>query len=60
MFKPQTAFSGFSVDDLAHAKVFYTETLGLKLGSEEMGLRLQLPGGGMTSIRRSRSLLVAV
>lgn len=46
MFTAKAAFSGFSVDDLAAAKKFYTETLGLKLASEEMGLQLELPGGG--------------
>jgi catechol 2,3-dioxygenase-like lactoylglutathione lyase family enzyme len=38
------AFSGFSVDDLAKAKAFYTEVLELKLIEETMGLRLALPG----------------
>jgi catechol 2,3-dioxygenase-like lactoylglutathione lyase family enzyme len=46
MFKAKAVFSGFSVDKLAAAKRFYTETLGLKLTNEEMGLQLQLPGGG--------------
>jgi len=46
MFKPQAAFAGISVDDLAAAKEFYTKTLGLKLKTEEMGLDLELPGGG--------------
>jgi catechol 2,3-dioxygenase-like lactoylglutathione lyase family enzyme len=46
MFKAQAAFSGFSVDNLEKAKQFYTQTLGLELENEEMGLRLQLPGGG--------------
>jgi catechol 2,3-dioxygenase-like lactoylglutathione lyase family enzyme len=46
MLKAQTAFSGISVDDLAKAKQFYTETLGLELTSEGMGLNLDLPGGG--------------
>jgi catechol 2,3-dioxygenase-like lactoylglutathione lyase family enzyme len=46
MFTVKAAFSGFSVDDLAAAKKFYTETLGLILANEEMGLQLQLPGGG--------------
>jgi catechol 2,3-dioxygenase-like lactoylglutathione lyase family enzyme len=50
MFKAKAAFSGFSVDDLAKAKQFYTEILGLKLDSEEMGLRLHLPGGGTVFI----------
>jgi catechol 2,3-dioxygenase-like lactoylglutathione lyase family enzyme len=31
------AFSGFSVDDVARAKAFYSETLGLKV-SEEFGM----------------------
>jgi len=46
MFKPRTAFSSFSVDDLASAKKFYTETLKLKLDNERMGLTLNLPKGG--------------
>ncbi|OYD70728.1 putative enzyme related to lactoylglutathione lyase [Rhodococcus sp. OK302] len=40
------AISGFSVDDIAAAKKFYSETLGLKVTDEEMGLiRLHLAGG---------------
>jgi catechol 2,3-dioxygenase-like lactoylglutathione lyase family enzyme len=46
MFKAVAAFSGFSANDLAKAKQFYTETLGLKLLDEEMGLTLELPTGG--------------
>ena len=46
MFKPRSAFSGFSVNDLAKAKAFYTETLGLKVDEGGAGLSLQLPGGG--------------
>lgn len=46
MFKPKTAFSGFSVNDLAKAKEFYTQTLGLEVAEEGVGLRLHLPGGG--------------
>jgi catechol 2,3-dioxygenase-like lactoylglutathione lyase family enzyme len=46
MFKTKAAFSGFSVDDLARAKAFYAETLGLKVDDEGAGLRLHLPGGG--------------
>lgn len=45
MFKPKGAFSGFSVDDLAKAKEFYTKTLGLTMREEGAGARLQLPGG---------------
>ena len=46
MFEPKTAFSGFSVNDLAKAKEFYTQTLGLQVVEEGVGLRLHLPGGG--------------
>ena len=46
MFKAKSAYSGFSVDDLAKAKEFYTETLGLKVDEEKEGLGLHLPGGG--------------
>lgn len=46
MFKAKAGFSGFSVDNLAKAKEFYTEILRLEIGNEEMGLELILPGGG--------------
>lgn len=46
MLKAKTAFSGFSVDDLAKAKKFYTEILGVKVDDEGVGIRLHLPGGG--------------
>jgi catechol 2,3-dioxygenase-like lactoylglutathione lyase family enzyme len=44
MFKPASAFSGFSVDDLAKARAFYADTLGLQVDDEGVGLRLHLPG----------------
>jgi catechol 2,3-dioxygenase-like lactoylglutathione lyase family enzyme len=50
MFKPQSAFSGFSVDNLDQAQAFYSQVLGLEVEVEKMadgqpmGLRLQLPG----------------
>ncbi len=47
MFQPKTAFSGFSVNDLAKAKEFYTQVLGLHVVEEGGGLRLHLPGGGI-------------
>src|SRR6266705_2091338 len=50
MFKARAAFSGFSVDDLAKAKEFYTEILGLRVDSGGMGLRLHLPGGGIVFV----------
>jgi catechol 2,3-dioxygenase-like lactoylglutathione lyase family enzyme len=47
MFKAQAAFSGFSVDDLAKAREFYSGPLGLRVEDQEgMGMRLNLPGGG--------------
>ena len=46
MFKPKSAFSGFSVSDLAAAKRFYSETLGLKVEDDGVGVRLHLPAGG--------------
>lgn len=39
-------FSGFSVDDQDKAQGFYTNTLGLELSSDQMGLTLKLPNGG--------------
>ncbi|HSW79473.1 MAG TPA: VOC family protein [Candidatus Saccharimonadales bacterium] len=46
MIQAVAAFSGFSVDDLSKAKDFYTNTLGLKLDDDKMGLQFKLPGGG--------------
>lgn len=47
MFTSKAAFSGFSVDDLAKAKKFYHEVLGLQVKEEKgMGLQIQLPHGG--------------
>ena len=58
MFAPKAAFSGFSVDDLAKAKVFYTDTLGLKLDYDEMGFDcyylVAVPCSCMTSRATSR------
>jgi hypothetical protein len=34
MFRNTKAFSGFSVDDVARAKEFYGDTLGLDLGGQ--------------------------
>ena len=44
MFKPLSAFSGFSVKDAEEAKKFYKGILGLEV-SEDMGLHLHLPDG---------------
>jgi predicted enzyme related to lactoylglutathione lyase len=45
VFRPQAAFSGFSVDDLGRAQRFYGQTLGLGVDDNGMGLTLRLPGG---------------
>lgn len=46
MFRNTKAFSSFSVDDIAAAKRFYGETLGLDVSEEEMGvLDLHVAGG---------------
>ena len=45
MLQQQTAFSGYSANDIDAARTFYAETLGLSV-SEEMGmLNLDLAGG---------------
>jgi catechol 2,3-dioxygenase-like lactoylglutathione lyase family enzyme len=45
MLKESKAFSTFAVDDVAKAKQFYGETLGLDVKEEMDGLALQLGGG---------------
>jgi len=46
MLSGSRAYSGFSSNDLAKARTFYRDTLGLEV-TEQMGnLTLQLPGGG--------------
>lgn len=46
MFKPINAFSGFSVDDLEKARIFYENTLGVEVHEEdEMGFGFNLAGG---------------
>jgi catechol 2,3-dioxygenase-like lactoylglutathione lyase family enzyme len=50
MFTNSHAFSGFSTNDLAKAREFYADKLGLEV-SEEMGnLNLHLRGGGTVLI----------
>lgn len=39
-----SAFSGFSTNDIAKAKEFYGQTLGLNVTEEPEGLNLGLPG----------------
>jgi len=50
MFKDTKAFSGFSVNDLATARQFYGETLGLQVSVLPAGLSMQLAGGGKVFI----------
>ena len=44
MLQDSKAFSGFSVKDLAEAKMFYGETLGLDVSEDVMGLTLHIAG----------------
>jgi catechol 2,3-dioxygenase-like lactoylglutathione lyase family enzyme len=45
MFRDTRAFSGFSVNDLAVAKEFYGQTLGLEVEENPLGLLLKVAGG---------------
>jgi catechol 2,3-dioxygenase-like lactoylglutathione lyase family enzyme len=44
MFRNTRAFSGFSVDDLAKAKDFYSQTLGLEVTEANGALNLHIDG----------------
>jgi len=44
MLENAKAFSGFSVNDLAAAKSFYTEKLGLQVDEDQMGLHIKISG----------------
>ena len=44
MFRDTKAFSSFAVDDLARAKEFYGETLGLDVVETPEGLELHIAG----------------
>ncbi|MDD5693519.1 MAG: VOC family protein [Patescibacteria group bacterium] len=46
MIKILASFGSLSVDDLSKAKDFYTNTLGLKVDEDDMGLTIHLSGGG--------------
>jgi catechol 2,3-dioxygenase-like lactoylglutathione lyase family enzyme len=50
MFKDTAAFSGFSADDIAAAKRFYGETLGLEVAEFNGMLELRLGTGGRVLI----------
>ena len=53
MFKNTKAFSSFSVDDLAKAKQFYGDTLGLTVAEREEGLEIELNGGSQVFVYES-------
>jgi catechol 2,3-dioxygenase-like lactoylglutathione lyase family enzyme len=48
MLKDSKAFSGFSVNDLDEAKKFYSQTLGLVVEDDPMGLLNMKLGSGAT------------
>jgi predicted enzyme related to lactoylglutathione lyase len=50
MLKESKAFSGFSADDIAKAKEFYSRTLGLEVSEENGMLSLHLAGGNTVLI----------
>ena len=50
MLRDTKAFSGFAVPDIAAAKAFYGETLGLDLTEENGMLTLHLAGGRDTIV----------
>jgi catechol 2,3-dioxygenase-like lactoylglutathione lyase family enzyme len=45
MLADSRAFSGFAVPDVAEARQFYSETLGLRVSEEHGMLQLHLAGG---------------
>ena len=50
MFKETKAFSGFAVDDVAAARGFYGDTLGLDVSEENGLLTLQIAGDRPTLV----------
>ena len=50
MLKDAPAFSGFSVNDIAAAKEFYSHKLGLQVTDEPNGLTLHTSGGRNTLV----------
>jgi catechol 2,3-dioxygenase-like lactoylglutathione lyase family enzyme len=50
MFRDSQAFSGFSTNDIASARTFYGETLGVDVTEENGMLTLRLAGGGRVII----------
>ena len=54
MFGQTEAFSGFAVDDVAKARKFYGETLGIDTSEEQGILTLKLAGGARPTIVYSK------
>jgi len=50
MFGDSRAFSGFSSNDIAKARAFYAQTLGLEVSEDNGLLTLHLAGGGTVII----------
>ena len=50
MFRDSKAFSGFSSNDIAKAKEFYGQTLGIEVTEENGMVTLHLAGGGTVLI----------
>jgi catechol 2,3-dioxygenase-like lactoylglutathione lyase family enzyme len=50
MFRDSHGFSGFSSNDIAKSRQFYSETLGLEVTEENGMLTLHLAGGGTVLI----------
>ena len=50
MFKDTKVFSGFSVPDIAAARAFYADTLGIETSEEHGMLTLHLAGGRDTLV----------
>lgn len=50
MFRDSHAFSGFSANDIAKARAFYADTLGVPVTEENGMLTLDLAGGGRVLI----------
>ena len=55
MFRDTAAFSGFSVDDIAKAKQFYAQTLGLNVSEDHDMLTLHVADGGKILIYPKRN-----
>lgn len=53
-------FSGFSVKSLDDTQAFYSDTLGLKVTRDDMGLQIALPQGGAVFIYEKPGHIPAV